>query len=1156
MPSIDPKAESLFAAAAKLAGEARKALLDRECAGQEDLRGQLEGLLRAHDRVNQPIDRPAVRQDRLEATCLADAQAVGTVIAGRYKLLEQIGEGGMGTVWVAEQTEPVKRKVALKLIKAGMDSKAVLARFEAERQALAMMDHPNIAKVLDGGLTDVGRPYFVMEYVKGVPITEYCDALKLSVPERLDLFVQVCSAVQHAHQKGIIHRDLKPSNILVAPYDDRPVPKVIDFGLAKALHQRLTDRTLHTAHETVIGTPLYMSPEQAQLNNLDVDTRSDVYSLGVLLYELLTGTTPIEKARFREAAWDEVRRIIREEEPPRPSTRISSTAMLPSLAACRQADLSRLTQQVRGELDWIAMKALDKERTRRYDTAIGLAKDVQRYLKGDTVEACPPSLGYRLKKAYRRNKPVVLVTAAFVGLITGAAVMGAVLAVRAEQARQGEIAERRKAEQREAEAHEQRALAMREQQRAEQEKQRAEQEKQRAEEEKRSAEAVRAFLQDDLLRQADIMKQAESLPRTGGDFEIKLNPTINELLDRAAAQLSEERIEQKFPNLPFVQAEVLHAVASAYAGIGQNEKARPLIDRAVPLYFASRGPDDRATLASRVTQAGICRGMDGREKGEQMLAAVADDCRRVLGPRDRMGFDAAIWYGRSLAMGSPSEAIPYLQKLKAEGIDSYGGEDNLTILAAGHLAMAYRLAGRIPEAIREMEELLEKIRNAGVRPDYPWFDAGFGELADAYNASNRPDKAIEVWREVIRQWELRGQPFHHRTWFARHEIGLLHARKGETEIALQLFKENVQAAPLPPFVMLSNYEAKRMAITLGREDDALVFARSGLAAMLSGQPNLRNWYTGMARLQVGELLLKRKEYAEAEPLLLAAVADLVEFHNARATFDQGGMAAAAHRALAELYTMTNRPADATRIRASHAELAAGGKISGGMPWDAYRAGDYELAARIFETEANTALSAENKSKAYHGLFLSEQKLGRVDDARKHAQSAIDVIVTARGPKHRSYQLGKARSALGVLLCELKEPLAAEPHLLEGCREVADHADQIPAYDYPHRVDAFVWLIHILEQSNRSAEAEKWVLEWQQIFGGLLQKTLVGGKLSPAAVKLVEQSVLMNVSVARHDEALALFHDVNAKYQPADKATADAWLTLSETEKWKTLCDRK
>src|SRR5262249_19986297 len=311
---------------------------------------------------------------------------------------------------------------------------AVLARFETERQALAVMDHPNIAKVLDGGVTDSGRPFFVMEYVKGVPITQYCDATRLSVPQRLHLFIRVCSALQHAHQKGIIHRDLKPSNILVAPYDDRPVPKVIDFGLAKALHQSLTERTLHTAHEMVLGTPLYMSPEQAQLNNLDVDTRSDIYSLGVLLYDLLTGTTPLEKRRFKEAAWDEVRRIIREEEPPRPSTRLSSIATLPSLAASRQTQPAGLTKLVRGELDWIVMKALEKDRSRRYDTANGFAQDVERLLAGGPVLAVPPRAGYRLRKFARKHRAALTTAATILLLLLAGVTVSTWQAIRARRA--------------------------------------------------------------------------------------------------------------------------------------------------------------------------------------------------------------------------------------------------------------------------------------------------------------------------------------------------------------------------------------------------------------------------------------------------------------------------------------------------------------------------------------------------------------------------------------------------------------------------------------------------------------------------------------------------------------------------------------------------
>ena len=341
--------------------------------------------------------------------CLATGQ---DKVIGRYKLLQKLGEGGMGVVYLAEQSQPVSRRVALKIVKPGMDSQEVLARFEAERQALALMDHPNIARVLDAGTTDGGLPYFVMELVKGIPITAYCDEKRLSPKERLELFLPICQAVQHAHQKGIIHRDLKPSNILVTQYDNRPVPKVIDFGLAKAIGLRLTEQTMHTQYGQIVGTLDYMSPEQASFNQLDVDTRSDIYSLGVVLYELLAGETPFDKKRFRSATFDEVLRIIRQEEPPRPSARLSSHASLPAIAANRKLEPKKLSQFIRGELDWIVMKAMDKERDRRYQSTSSFADDIRRYLDHETVLACPPSAGYRFRKFARRNRGLLAAAAA------------------------------------------------------------------------------------------------------------------------------------------------------------------------------------------------------------------------------------------------------------------------------------------------------------------------------------------------------------------------------------------------------------------------------------------------------------------------------------------------------------------------------------------------------------------------------------------------------------------------------------------------------------------------------------------------------------------------------------------------------------------------
>jgi serine/threonine protein kinase len=433
--------EAIFHIARQLtSGEARATYLDQVCAGDASLRERVEALLGIHEQEPSFLNSGS---PNLPPTAVAQplTERPGATI-GRYRLMEQIGEGGMGTVFVAEQERPIRRKVAIKVIKPGMDSKAVVARFEAERQALALMDHPNIARALDAGATESGRPYFVMELVRGIAVTEYCDAKRLTIRERLDLFIQVCQAIQHAHQKGIIHRDIKPTNVLVTEQDGKAIPKVIDFGVAKALGQRLTERTIYTSFQGVLGTPLYMSPEQAALSAVDADTRSDVYSLGVLLYELLTGVTPLDKGQIEQAACDEIWRMVREHEPAKPSTKVGTLGQTAtSVSACRQTVPERLALCLRGDLDWVVMKALEKDRSRRYETASAFAADIGNYLNSQPVAACPPSAIYRLRKFTLRNR-VAMVTAALVlaSLVLGMVAAGCMAVIAAGQARRAEDA--------------------------------------------------------------------------------------------------------------------------------------------------------------------------------------------------------------------------------------------------------------------------------------------------------------------------------------------------------------------------------------------------------------------------------------------------------------------------------------------------------------------------------------------------------------------------------------------------------------------------------------------------------------------------------------------------------------------------------------------
>jgi serine/threonine protein kinase len=613
----------IFSAAIDIpSADERRKYLDEACGGDSVLRDEIEALVRAHLEAGSFLADDEEPQDpALDETVQrtrADDSAGNTV--GPYKLLQQIGEGGMGSVWMAEQQQPVRRMVALKIIKAGMDSSQVIARFEAERQALALMNHPNIAKVLDAGTTDNGRPFFVMELVKGVRITEFCDKNKYPPAERLKLFIDVCRAVQHAHQKGIIHRDIKPSNVMVTLHDGVPVVKVIDFGLAKATSQKLTERTLFTAYGQMVGTPSYMSPEQAEMSGLDVDTRTDVYSLGVLLYELMTGTTPIDADSLRKAGFVEIQRLIQEQEAPPMSTRLSSLGASSSvIAGQRGSDADRLSQMLRGDLDVIVLKSLDKDRSRRYATPSDFADDVQRFLANETIEARPASAAYRLKKLYQRNRAAVLTSALVACVLVLATVFSSMQAIRASIAAKDLETEQAKTltalEKAEAAEAEQRSL------RREAEKARAQEEELRAEAENQKTRAVEnlSLAHSAVDRFLNEVTEDELLTAPG------LQPLRRKLL--ASALEFYEAFTKDHPQSYGMQVQLAQAylrIALVRHQLGQDELERESLSRAIELFEQLRR-DGADTIEVRSGLAQAYAGNFERPKAVNLCLEILED---------------------------------------------------------------------------------------------------------------------------------------------------------------------------------------------------------------------------------------------------------------------------------------------------------------------------------------------------------------------------------------------------------------------------------------------------------------------------------------------------------------------------------------------------
>ncbi len=612
---------------------------------------------------------------------------IGASIAGKYKLIDELGRGGMGVVYLAEQVAPVKRKVAVKIIKLGMDTKQVMARFEAERQALAMMDHPSIAKVYDAGATERGRPYFVMEYVKGIPITEYCDTHRLNNRERLELFQEVCQGVQHAHQKGIIHRDIKASNILVAIHDNKPVPKIIDFGVAKATAQRLTERTVFTELGQLIGTPEYMSPEQAEMSGLDIDTRTDVYSLGVLLYELLIGTLPFDSDTLRAAGLGEIQRIIRETDPPKASTRLSSLGdSQASVAQSRSTDLSALRKELRGDLDWIILKAMEKDRTRRYETVNGLAADIRRHLDNEPVLARPPSTSYKLQKMISRHKVGFVFSVVVAVLILSFIIVMTIASVR---------------------------IAV---------------ERDRAEDEAAKATAINAFLQDTL---------GSANPIEGSARDI----TVLEALETAS-----DKIEEAFSNQPEVEVEVRQTIGVTYLRLGQYDKAEDMLQSS--LNVARETYDtEHPELAAPITSLAVLLHERGKYDEAESLYREALGIRQKHFGRQDEGV-ASILNNLGIVLqdkGDYEAAEPIFREI-LEIDRKLLGEDDLNVAIdlnnLGNIMKDKRDYEAGESYFREAISILKK-------HEHPWVAVAMSNLGELMNRKGDFEGAEPVFEEAL-----------------------------------------------------------------------------------------------------------------------------------------------------------------------------------------------------------------------------------------------------------------------------------------------------------------------------------------------------------------------------------------------------------------------
>jgi eukaryotic-like serine/threonine-protein kinase len=1007
-------AQEVFHEARPMPPPERAAYLQGACGGDAALRAKVEALLSADAEAGEFLRTSEEALPNAPGTTSSMPREHEGQMIGRYKLLQPIGEGGFGSVWLAEQREPVKRRVALKIIKLGMDTRQVIARFEAERQALAMMDHPNIAKVLDAGTTDSGRPYFVMEYIKGVPILEYCDTEKLDTRARLELFARVCHAIQHAHQKGIIHRDIKPSNVLLTMHDGVPVPKVIDFGIAKATSSELTVKTLFTEHWQVIGTPAYMSPEQAEMSGLDIDTRSDIYSLGVLLYELLTGTTPFDSKELMSKGFAEMMRIIREVEPHKPSTRLSSLGDTgPRTAQQRDlVDVKKLGTILRGDLDWIVMKCLEKDRTRRYETANGLAADIKRHLNDETVTAGAPSAGYKLRKLVKRNRARVIAG----GIVAGALVLGVIgttsgmIWALSEKSKATLATHSEAAAKVQAQENERKAIA-----------------------EARRAETITEFVTK-ALRAGD----ATWSGREGGTERAGRDMTILEAMDNAVRDIDSGRFtddpgteaglratigvilrnnanydkarpllehaltmhERLFKGDDRIVADSLSNLGDLYLHQGQYAQAEPLFTRALAIYEKTLGPNHFRVAEGLHNLAALYREQRRYAQAEPLFTRALAIHEKAFGPDHAQVANTlnglAVLHANQ---GQYAQAEPLYTRALAIREKALGPDHPEVAQSLSNLANLYIDPGQYAQA-----ELLHTralaIREKALGPDHPEVAESLLNLAEVYRAQGHYGQAEPLLVRALAIWERAFGPDHPNALLANNNLATGYWSQAKLDKSVPLFEE-----------LLKAYEAK-----FGRQHPATLITLANLGVN----------YKDSGRLTDAMALLEEAYRASKQHPELGFV----------------GLQ------LLDAYTKAADPAEpesTARAMALMQELLAGARAT--LPKDAP-----ELAGQLAQS-GQTLLTL----KAW-------------DEAEPLIREAL-IIREAKAPD--AWTTFNTRSMLGAALLGQNKLAEAEPLLLDGYRGMKEREAAAPAKTKVRIPEAIERLVQLYEKRGNDSEAAAW-----------------------------------------------------------------------------------